>query len=62
MRQALPGMTAGHDVRDEAEVRLASYGTQRRDAFEGRGYRRVAVDVSTAEGVLRASIYVLAVS
>jgi len=32
----------------------------RLDAFEGPGYRRVAVDVSTAEGVLRASIYVLA--
>lgn len=32
----------------------------RLDAFEGAGYRRVAVDVSTAEGVLRASIYVLA--
>ena len=30
------------------------------DAFEGPGYRRVAVDVSTAEGVLPASIYVLA--
>jgi len=32
----------------------------RLDAFEGSGYRRVAVDVSTAEGTLRASIYVLA--
>ncbi len=32
----------------------------RLDAFEGTGYRRVAVDVSTAEGVLPASIYVLA--
>jgi gamma-glutamylcyclotransferase (GGCT)/AIG2-like uncharacterized protein YtfP len=31
----------------------------RLDAFEGSGYRRVAVDVSTAEGVLPASIYVL---
>jgi gamma-glutamylcyclotransferase (GGCT)/AIG2-like uncharacterized protein YtfP len=31
----------------------------RLDAFEGEGYRRVAVDVSTAEGVLSASIYVL---
>jgi gamma-glutamylcyclotransferase (GGCT)/AIG2-like uncharacterized protein YtfP len=30
------------------------------DAFEGPGDRRVAVDVSTAEGVLPASIYVLA--
>jgi hypothetical protein len=28
--------------------------------FEGPGYRRVAVDVATAEGVLPASIYVLA--
>jgi gamma-glutamylcyclotransferase (GGCT)/AIG2-like uncharacterized protein YtfP len=35
---------------------------QRLDAFEGAGYRRVAVDVSTAEGVLSASIYVLAPS
>ena len=32
----------------------------RLDAFEGPGYRRVAADVSTAEGVLPASIYVLA--
>jgi gamma-glutamylcyclotransferase (GGCT)/AIG2-like uncharacterized protein YtfP len=32
----------------------------RLDAFEGLGYRRVAVDVATAEGVLPASIYVLA--
>ena len=32
----------------------------RLDAFEGPGYRRVATDVSTAEGVLPASIYVLA--
>ena len=32
----------------------------RLDAFEGPGYRRVAVDVSTDEGVLPASIYVLA--
>jgi gamma-glutamylcyclotransferase (GGCT)/AIG2-like uncharacterized protein YtfP len=31
----------------------------RLDAFEGPGYRRVAVDVATAEGVLPASIYVL---
>jgi gamma-glutamylcyclotransferase (GGCT)/AIG2-like uncharacterized protein YtfP len=30
------------------------------DAFEGPGYRRVAVDVATAEGLLPASIYVLA--
>jgi gamma-glutamylcyclotransferase (GGCT)/AIG2-like uncharacterized protein YtfP len=29
------------------------------DTFEGPGYRRVATDVSTAEGRLRASIYVL---
>ncbi|HEY4827348.1 MAG TPA: gamma-glutamylcyclotransferase [Solirubrobacteraceae bacterium] len=33
---------------------------RRLDAFEGPGYRRVAVDVSTAEGSVRASIYVLA--
>jgi gamma-glutamylcyclotransferase (GGCT)/AIG2-like uncharacterized protein YtfP len=32
----------------------------RLDDFEGPDYRRVAGDVSTAEGVLRASIYVLA--
>lgn len=32
----------------------------RLDAFEGPGYRRMAVDVSTAEGALPASIYVLA--
>jgi gamma-glutamylcyclotransferase (GGCT)/AIG2-like uncharacterized protein YtfP len=32
----------------------------RLDTFEGPGYRRVAVDVSTAEGVLPASIYVAA--
>ena len=32
----------------------------RLDAFEGAGYRRVAVDVETAEGVITASIYVRA--
>jgi gamma-glutamylcyclotransferase (GGCT)/AIG2-like uncharacterized protein YtfP len=32
----------------------------RLDAFEGPGYRRVNVDVATAEGVRAASIYVLA--
>ena len=32
----------------------------RLDAFEGPGYRRVAVDVSTRDGPLRAYIYVLA--
>ncbi len=32
----------------------------RLDAFEGPGYRRIAVDVSTPEGVLPASIYVVA--
>jgi gamma-glutamylcyclotransferase (GGCT)/AIG2-like uncharacterized protein YtfP len=32
---------------------------QRLDAFEGPGYRRVTVDVSTDEGVLTASISVL---
>jgi gamma-glutamylcyclotransferase (GGCT)/AIG2-like uncharacterized protein YtfP len=31
----------------------------RLDAFEGPGYRRTTVDVSTDEGVLTASIYVL---
>ena len=33
---------------------------RRLDAFEGAGYRRAVVDVSTEEGVLPASIYVLA--
>ena len=33
---------------------------QRLDAFEGSGYRRAAVDVFTDDGVLTASIYVLA--
>ena len=33
---------------------------QRLDAFDGSGYRRVAVDIFTHEGVLTASIYVLA--
>jgi gamma-glutamylcyclotransferase (GGCT)/AIG2-like uncharacterized protein YtfP len=32
----------------------------RLDAFEDSGYRRTTIDVSTAEGVLPASIYVLA--
>ncbi len=32
----------------------------RLDAFEGPGYRRVAIEVTTAEGALAASIYVLA--
>ena len=32
----------------------------RLDAFEGPGYSRVTVDVSTPDGVLSASIYVLA--
>lgn len=32
----------------------------RLDAFEGPGYQRVTVDASTPEGVLPASIYVLA--
>ena len=31
----------------------------RLDAFEGPGYRRATVDVSTPEGVLPASIYVV---
>jgi gamma-glutamylcyclotransferase (GGCT)/AIG2-like uncharacterized protein YtfP len=33
---------------------------RRLDEFEGPGYRRVTVEVSTPEGVLAASIYVLA--
>ena len=32
----------------------------RLDAFEAPGYRRIAVDVSTADGPVSASIYVLA--
>ncbi len=32
----------------------------RLDAFEGPGYRRIAADVWTAEGVFPASIYVIA--
>jgi len=32
----------------------------RLDAFEGTGYRRTTIDIETAEGVLTASIYVLA--
>ena len=32
----------------------------RLDAFEGPGYRRVTLEVATAEGALPASIYVLA--
>ena len=32
----------------------------RLDAFEGEGYRRVVTDVSTAGGVVKACIYVLA--
>jgi gamma-glutamylcyclotransferase (GGCT)/AIG2-like uncharacterized protein YtfP len=32
----------------------------RLDEFEGPGYRRVAIEVTTADGALAASIYVLA--
>jgi gamma-glutamylcyclotransferase (GGCT)/AIG2-like uncharacterized protein YtfP len=32
---------------------------QRLDAFEGPGYQRVTIDVSTDEGVLPSSIYLL---
>lgn len=32
----------------------------RLDAFEGPGYRREVIDVTTAQGVVEASIYVLA--
>lgn len=32
----------------------------RLDAFEGEGYTRVWVEVTTADGILEASIYVLA--
>jgi gamma-glutamylcyclotransferase (GGCT)/AIG2-like uncharacterized protein YtfP len=42
----------------ESEALLDQW--HRLDAFEGPGYRRVKVDVSTGEGALPASIYVLA--
>jgi gamma-glutamylcyclotransferase (GGCT)/AIG2-like uncharacterized protein YtfP len=45
---------------DVFESRALLHHWHRLDAFEGPGYRRVAVDVSTSEGVLPASIYVLA--
>ena len=41
------------------ESRELAHHWQRLDAFEGTGYRRVTVGVSTAEGVLPAWIYVL---
>ena len=41
------------------ESRELAHHWQRLDAFEGTGYRRVTVDVSTAEGALPAWIYVL---
>jgi gamma-glutamylcyclotransferase (GGCT)/AIG2-like uncharacterized protein YtfP len=44
---------------DVFESRALLHHWHRLDAFEGPGYRRVAVDVSTAEGVLPASISVL---
>lgn len=42
------------------ESRALLHHWHRLDAFEGPGYRRIILDVSTAEGVLPASIYVLA--
>jgi gamma-glutamylcyclotransferase (GGCT)/AIG2-like uncharacterized protein YtfP len=45
---------------DVFESRALPHHWHRLDGFEGPGYRRVAVDVSTTEGVLPASIYVLA--
>lgn len=45
------------DVFESAEL---PWHWDRLDAFEGSEYRRVAVDVATDEGVLPASIYVLA--
>lgn len=42
------------------ESQALTHHWRRLDAFEGPGYRRIAVDVTTAEGVLPASIYVLA--
>lgn len=42
------------------ESRALAHHWDRLDAFEGSGYRRIAIDVWTAEGVLPASIYVLA--
>ena len=50
---------------DEVEVFLFTSSDLTRhwprlDAFEGEGYRRVVAEVSTADGPLRACIYVLA--
>ena len=54
---------AGSDVDVDVFESLALPDHWRRlDAFEGPGYRRVAVDVATVEGVLPAFIYVLAQS
>ena len=58
-----PGMILDHDGAPIEvfvfESRALVDHWQRLDAFEGPGYRRTAVDVSTNEGVLPASIYVL---
>jgi gamma-glutamylcyclotransferase (GGCT)/AIG2-like uncharacterized protein YtfP len=59
-----PGLMLDPDEQQEIEVhvfesRALPDNWDRLDAFEGSGYRRVAVDVSTSEGVLPASIYVL---
>ena len=60
----LPGVDPGPDGEPIEvfvfESPLLAQHWRRLDAFEGPGYRRVVVDVSTAEGVLRASIYVAA--
>lgn len=47
---------------DVFESAVLAHHWHRLDAFEDSGYRRVAVHVSTPEGVLPASIYVLAAS
>ena len=45
---------------DVFESSALAHHWDRLDGFEGPGYRRVVAEVSTAEGVLLASIYVLA--
>ena len=58
-----PGLILGPDA-PPVEVHVFEFRAlldwwPRLDAFEGAGYRRVTVEVSTTEGVLSSSIYVL---
>ena len=60
-----PGLVLDSDGERRVEVHVFESTAlidhwSRLDEFEGSGYRRVAVDVATAEGVVPASIYVLA--